>query len=98
MWLLLRGEVGAGIGVLLWGALAISWIDNLVRPLIISGVAKIPFLIVFCGVLGVLGVLDGLAAFGLIGLFVGPVILAVLLELWRNWTAKTTDQRVHPAT
>ena len=92
VWLLLRGEVGAGIGLLLWGALAISWIDNLVRPLIISGVAKIPFLIVLCGVLG------GLAAFGLIGLFVGPVILAVLLELWRNWTAKTTDQRVHPAT
>ena len=92
VWLLLRGEVGAGIGLLLWGALAISWIDNLVRPLIISGAAKIPFLIVLCGVLG------GLAAFGLIGLFVGPVILAVLLELWRNWTAKTTDQSVHPAT
>ena len=47
------------------GALAISWIDNLVRPLIISGVEKIPFLLVLYGVLG------GLAAFGLIGLFVG---------------------------
>lgn len=91
VWLLLRGEVGAGIGLLLWGALAISWIDNLVRPLIISNVAKIPFLIVLCGVLG------GLAAFGLIGLFVGPVILAVLLELWREWTAKITDHGVHPA-
>jgi len=91
VWLLLRGEVGAGIGLLLWGVLAISWIDNLVRPLIISGVAKIPFLIVLCGVLG------GLAAFGLIGLFVGPVILAVLLELWREWTAKITDHGVYPA-
>ena len=91
LWLLLRGDVGAGIGLLLWGALAISWIDNLVRPLIISGVAKIPILIVLCGVLG------GLAAFGLIGLFVGPVILAVLLELWREWTAKPADQSVYPA-
>lgn len=92
VWLLLRGEVGAGIGLLLWGALVSSWVDNLVRPLIISGVAKIPFLIVLCGALG------GLAAFGLIGLFVGPVILAVLLELRRNWTAKTTDHSVYPAT
>ena len=45
----------------------------------ISGVAKIPFLLVLFGVLG------GLAAFGLIGLFVGPVILAILLALWREW-------------
>ena len=49
------------------------------RPLVISGIAKIPFLLVLFGVLG------GLAAFGLIGLFVGPVILAILLALWREW-------------
>lgn len=81
VWLLLKGQVAAGVGLLLWGALAVSWIDNLVRPLVISGVAKIPFLLVLFGVLG------GLAAFGLIGLFVGPVILAVLLALWREWAA-----------
>ena len=81
-WLLLQGEVGAGIGLLLWGVLVVSWIDNLVRPWIISGVAHCPFLLVMFGVLG------GLAAFGLIGLFVGPVTLAVLLALWREWAAK----------
>ena len=91
VWLLLQGQVGAGIGLLLWGALAISWIDNLVRPLIISGVAKIPFLIVLYGVLG------GLAAFGLVGLFVGPVILAILLALWREWTASKADATVRPS-
>ncbi|HEY8707413.1 MAG TPA: AI-2E family transporter [Burkholderiaceae bacterium] len=91
VWLLLQGQVGAGIGLLLWGTLAISWIDNLVRPLIISGVAKIPFLLVLYGVLG------GLAAFGLIGLFVGPVILAILLALWREWTANNADPNVCPA-
>ena len=90
MWLLLQGQVGAGIGLLLWGALAISWIGNLVRPLIIRGIAKIPFLLVFYGVL------EGLAAFGLIGLFVGPVILAILLALWREWTANNADQNVCP--
>ena len=91
VWLLLQGQVGAGIGLLLWGALAISWIDNLVRPLVISGVAKIPFLLVLFGVLG------GLAAFGLIGLFVGPVVLAILLALWREWTANNAEPNVYPA-
>ena len=87
VWLLLQAEVGAGVGLLLWGLLAISWIDNLVRPLVISGVAKIPFLLVLFGVLG------GLAAFGLIGLFVGPVTLAILLALWREWTAGQAPPR-----
>lgn len=81
VWLLARGDTAAGVGLLLWGALAVSWIDNLVRPWVISGVSKIPFLLVLFGVLG------GLAAFGLIGLFVGPVILAILLALWREWAA-----------
>ncbi len=81
LWLLVTGHVAAGIGLMLWGILAVSWIDNLVRPLIISGVSKVPFVIVLFGVLG------GLGAFGLIGLFVGPVILAVLLAVWREWAA-----------
>lgn len=81
LWLLVTGHVAAGIGLMLWGMLAVSWIDNLVRPLIISGVSNVPFVIVLFGVLG------GLGAFGLIGLFVGPVILAVLLAVWREWAA-----------
>ena len=82
VWLLLQGQFGAGVGLLLWGALAVSWIDNLVRPWVISDVAQIPFLMVLFGVLG------GLAAFGLVGAFIGPVILAILLALWREWTAE----------
>jgi len=81
LWLLLTGHFAAGVGLLLWGMLAVSWIDNLVRPMVISGVSNVPFLIVLFGVLG------GLGAFGLIGLFVGPVILAVLLAIWREWAA-----------
>lgn len=82
LWLLATGRVAEGIGLLLWGMLVVSWIDNLVRPLVIGHTANIPFLIVLFGVLG------GLAAFGLIGLFVGPVVLAVLLALWREWLAE----------
>lgn len=77
--LLAHGETQAALGLFLWGALVVSWVDNLVRPLVISGPTRIPFLLVFLGVLG------GLNAFGLIGLFLGPVLLAVSLAIWREW-------------
>lgn len=92
VWLLLKGQMSAGVGLLLWGALAVSWVDNLVRPLVISGVANVPFLLVLFGVLG------GLMAFGLIGLFVGPVILAVLLALWREWAEDRAGSALPPPT
>lgn len=79
LWLLLAGQTLAGIGLLIWGALVVSWVDNLVRPLVISSATRIPFLLVMFGVLG------GIAAFGLVGLFLGPVIVAVLLAVWREW-------------
>jgi predicted PurR-regulated permease PerM len=79
VWLLMTGETLAGIGLLLWGALVVSWVDNLIRPLVISSAAQIPFLLVLFGVLG------GIGAFGLVGMFVGPVIVAVLMAVWREW-------------
>jgi predicted PurR-regulated permease PerM len=63
----------------LWGALVVSWVDNVVRPLVISRTTHIPFILVMLGVLG------GLTSFGFIGLFVGPVILAIGLAVWREW-------------
>ena len=78
-WLLFTGKTLEGIGLLLWGTLVVSSVDNLIRPLVISSATQIPFLLVMFGVIG------GLAAFGLIGMFIGPVIVAVLLALWREW-------------
>ena len=86
VWLILTGSLGAGIGLLAWGALAVSWVDNLVRPLVISSATRIPFLLVLFGVAG------GLVAFGLVGLFVGPVILAVLMAVWREWLEESDAQ------
>lgn len=83
-WLLFTGKTLAGIGLLLWGALAVSSVDNLIRPLVISSATHIPFLLVMFGVIG------GLASFGLIGMFLGPVAVAVLLAIWREWLE---DQR-----
>jgi len=78
-WLLASGDTWAGVGLLLWGMLVVSWVDNLIRPLVISSATQIPFLLVMFGVLG------GLAAFGLVGMFVGPIVMAVLLAVWREW-------------
>ena len=77
--LFINGDTAAAVGLFLWGALVVSWVDNLIRPIVISGPTRIPFLLVFLGVLG------GVNAFGLIGLFLGPVILAVALAIWREW-------------
>lgn len=84
LWLLATESVWRGFALLLWGAVAVSGIDNVLRPYFIGGAAQIPFLLVLLGVLG------GIGAFGLLGLFVGPAILAVLLALWREWAALPT--------
>jgi len=81
LWLLATESLWKGIALLFWGALAVSGIDNVLRPYFIGGATQIPFLLVLFGVLG------GIGAFGLLGLFVGPTILAVLLALWREWAA-----------
>lgn len=78
-----HGETQAAIGLFVWGALVVSSVDNLIRPLVISGPTRIPFLLVFLGVLG------GLNAFGLIGLFLGPILLAVSVAIWREWQVHT---------
>jgi len=79
IWLLLTGHVWQGAVLLLWGLLLVSWVDNIVRPLVISNATRMPFLLVVFGVLG------GVLAFGLVGLFIGPVLLAVSLAIWREW-------------
>ncbi len=88
VWLLLTGKTLAGVGLLLWGGLVVSWVDNLIRPMVISTATRIPFLLVMFGVLG------GLAAFGFVGLFLGPVILAVLMAVWREWLGEQAPARV----
>lgn len=85
LWLLFNGQTWAGISLALWGGLVVSWVDNIIRPLVISGATRIPFLLVFFGILG------GLARFGLIGLFVGPVALALTLAVWREWLGRRTE-------
>lgn len=90
IWLISQGMVTEGIGLALWGTLVISWVDNLIRPIVISGATKIPFIIIFIGVLG------GLTAFGFVGLFIGPVVLAIALAVWREWLSEHKNEIFAP--
>ncbi|WP_425916577.1 AI-2E family transporter [Acinetobacter sp. TSRC1-2] len=85
LWLFSQGQTMEAIGVMVWGVCIVSTSDNVIRPLVISGATQIPFLLIMFGVLG------GIASFGLVGLFIGPVILAVLLAIWREWLHETNE-------
>lgn len=79
LWVMLFDSFWWGLGLLAWGALVVSSMDNIIRPLVISGATRIPFLLVVFGALG------GIAAFGLLGVFAGPLVLALALAVWREW-------------
>jgi predicted PurR-regulated permease PerM len=80
LWLFAQGQVGWGIFMLVWGALLISSVDNVVRPMLISRGSSLPFLLTLLGVLG------GVLAFGFVGMFIGPTLLAVGYSLISGWT------------
>ncbi|HKE45912.1 MAG TPA: AI-2E family transporter [Steroidobacteraceae bacterium] len=77
LYLLTQGRYGAAIFLALWGSLLVGLMDNLLKPVLISGRAEVPTLAVFLGVIG------GLSAFGPIGMFLGPVLLAMTIALLR---------------
>ncbi|MHB1589984.1 MAG: AI-2E family transporter [Sulfuricella sp.] len=81
IWLFHQGDTGWGVFMLLWGFFLISSVDNVAKPLLISRGSSLPFLLVMLGVMG------GVLAFGFVGIFIGPTLLAVGFSLVRKWTA-----------
>lgn len=79
LWLFSEGETGWAIFLFIYGLVVISGVDNIVKPYLISRGGTLPLLLVFMGVLG------GVLAFGFIGVFIGPVILAVAYTLLSEW-------------
>lgn len=77
--LLVAGDWAWGLFLLTWGTLLVHPTDNLLRPLLVSNAARLPFLLTALGAIG------GLIAFGLVGLFVGPILLGLALTLWQDW-------------
>lgn len=83
-WLFYQGTVGWGIFMLLWGFFLISSVDNVVKPMLISRGGNLPF------ILGLFGVMGGVFAFGFVGVFIGPTLLAVGYSLVQEWTARNS--------
>ena len=77
-WLYWEGAAGWGTALLVW-TLVVVTLDNVLRPMLMTRGANLPVLLIFAGVLG------GLIAFGLIGIFVGPVVLAISYTLLGAW-------------
>jgi predicted PurR-regulated permease PerM len=81
IWLYWKGDNVWGTVLLVW-TIGIAPLDNILRPMLIRKGADLPLLLIFAGVIG------GLVSFGIIGLFVGPVILAVTYTLLKDWVAE----------
>jgi predicted PurR-regulated permease PerM len=77
--LVASGQVAAAVIVAAIGAVVTFVADHFVRPVFIGGATRLPFVVVLLGILG------GIEAWGLIGLVLGPALMAVLMLLWREW-------------
>ena len=80
LYLAAAGSTAAAAAVLGFGFLVVFVADHFVRPVLIGGAVRLPFLWVLLGILG------GLETFGILGLFLGPAVMAALISLWREWT------------
>ncbi len=80
LYLAATGGTVAGVAVLGTGLAVVFVADHFIRPVLIGGAIRLPFLWVLLGILG------GLETFGILGLFLGPAIMAALISLWREWT------------
>jgi predicted PurR-regulated permease PerM len=80
IWLLSEGRMEWGIFMAVWGFFVVSGVDNFLKPYFISRGTTLPLLLVFCGVLG------GVFAFGLLGIFIGPTLLAIAFTLIAEWS------------
>jgi predicted PurR-regulated permease PerM len=83
-WMFWMGDTGWGIFLLVWSLIVVT-LDNVLRPVLIKKGADLPLLLIFAGVIG------GMLSFGLIGLFIGPVVLAVTYTLLEAWVADGLD-------
>jgi predicted PurR-regulated permease PerM len=91
-WLWWTGATGWALALLVWSAV-VGTLDNVLRPALIRRGADLPLLLIFAGVIG------GLIGFGLVGIFAGPVLLAVTYTLLKAWLAENTaETTAEPAT
>jgi predicted PurR-regulated permease PerM len=87
LYLIAQSKIAAA-GIVLGAGFVVTFVaDHFVRPVLIGGATRLPFLLVLLGILG------GLESLGLLGLFVGPAVMAAFVALWREWTGPEPPQR-----
>ena len=91
LYLFTIGNTVGAIVILVSGSVIVFIADHFVRPVLIGGAARLPFLWVLLGILG------GLETFGFLGLFLGPAMMAALVALWREWTEVPAAERIRAA-
>ncbi|MER9337594.1 AI-2E family transporter [Mesorhizobium sp. M0293] len=79
IYLAASGSPMAGLALFLWGAVELFIVDKTLRPKLVGGPIKLPFLPTFFGLIG------GVKTMGFLGLFIGPVLMALLVAIWREW-------------
>jgi predicted PurR-regulated permease PerM len=91
LYLFIMGDTVGALIIIVSGSVIVFIADHFVRPVLIGGAARLPFLWVLLGILG------GLESFGFLGLFLGPAIMAALIALWREWTENPAAERIRAA-
>lgn len=86
-WLFLQQSYGMGTFMLLWGFIVISSVDNFLKPYLISRGGNLPLIVVLMGVFG------GIIAFGFMGIFLGPVLLAIAYSLLSEWISQSQSAK-----
>lgn len=82
------GSVFEGLALLTWGSVELFIVDKTLRPKLVGGPIKLPFLPTFFGLIG------GVKTMGFVGLFLGPVLMALLVSIWREWVHDLDSRRV----
>ena len=90
IYLLVAGHAGPGVGLIIWGGILVSVIDNLLKPILMKGSRSTPSIFILFSILG------GITYFGMIGFILGPLILSFLLSLLRIYQ-KTILTKPAPA-
>lgn len=86
IYLAASGTPWAGAGLFIWGTVELFIVDKTIRPVLVGGPVKLPFLPTFFGLIG------GVKTMGIVGLFVGPVLMALLVSIWREWQREIAQE------
>ena len=91
LYLVGSGEPLTGAALFAWGSIELFIVDKTLRPRLVGGPVKLPFLPTFFGLVG------GVTTMGFVGLFIGPVLMALIVALWREWVSEVQAERRSPS-